>query len=202
MLESFFARRLSLVFRPDISRVTFLVPYNPVFSRLPMVYEWTNSCFWCWRQLRRKLKWQVTTTIMSCRLRRLRPWKVCLMFVEILMRYNRHNRPIEVKGSPVQRVGRRCCTRIIEARMAPVLWARETSTPGSGDHHVLWNPRLKKSETNAKKGDYTCLHFFVMRAFWPAVCMFVCCIYWLVVMVWVYCCYRTCQRRVSCISLY
>ena len=119
-----------------------------MFSRLPMVNEWTNSCFWCWRQLRHKLKCQVTTTIMSCRLRRLRSWEVYLMFVETQMRYNRHSRPIEVKGSPLARVGRRCCVWIIEARQVPVLWARR-------DKHarIRWPPCAVKTAP-VKKRDW------------------------------------------------
>jgi len=58
---------------------------------------------------------------MSCRLRRLRPCEVYLMFVETLIRYNQHSRPIEVKGSLVLRVARRCCAQVIEARKASVL---------------------------------------------------------------------------------
>jgi len=169
-----------------------------MFSRLPVVNERTNSCFWFWRQLRRKLRCPVTTTIMSCRLRRLRAWEVCLMLVETLMTYNGHSRPIEVKGSPVPRVGRRCCARIIEARKAPVLWARR-------DRHVRIRRPACAVKTAPEKGGggYTSLHFFVLCAFWPAVHMLVCCVYWLVVsMVWDNCSYRTCQRRVSRISLY
>jgi len=40
------------------------------------------------------------------------------------------------QGSPVQRAGRRCCMRIIEARKAPVLWARQdqVTTTCCGNH--------------------------------------------------------------------
>ena len=65
------------------------------------------------------------------------------------------------------------------------------------------NPGCKKARLIQKRGELHLLAFFVMCAFWPAVYMLVCCVYWLVVsMVWVYCCYLTCQRRVSRISLY
>ena len=49
-----------------------------------MVEEWTNSCFWCWRQLQCKLECWITKAIMPCHLKRLRPLEVCLMFVETL----------------------------------------------------------------------------------------------------------------------
>ena len=144
MLESFFARRLSLVFRPDISRVTFLVPYNPVFSRLPMVYEWTNSCFRCWRQLRRKLKCQITTMSPETAEAVRGLLNVCgdTNEVQPTQLANRG----QSQGVSGAARGRRCCMRIIEARKAPVLWARR-------DKHVRirWPPCAVKTAPVKKR---------------------------------------------------
>jgi len=108
---------------------------------------------------------------MSCRLRRLRPCEVYLMFVETLIRYNQHSRPIEVKGSLVLRVARRCCAQVIEARKASVLWAQR-------DKHVRirWPPCAVKTASE-KKARLMQKRGTTLACIFCYVCFLISCIY-------------------------
>ena len=69
------------------------------FERTPEWSWWGPPC-------------QMTTTITSCRLQRLRMWEVCLMFVETLMRNYRPSAKIKIRKAPrwAPHLKRRACT--------------------------------------------------------------------------------------------